>query len=298
MLGEIKAMQNKTVAHVLWGIVPITALLWFPLRWGFATWSTPGTPLLFQVFVPLGAAYIAWSRREEWQRTQTELRELFPDPMSPKRVGNLSVVVLGGLVFLVSFLTAIPPLALFSLWLLLVGGIFYLYGPFLLRVVLAPLGFLLLGTPPPVGALSRLVNAFQGITAGVAGQALGLLGVKVRIVWGSITLLSTGYRLDISPSYTGLGVFFAMMVASLLLLFVKRVGVFRGAVYLLLAAVIACIANILRIVCLALIARSNPLLAPTLYQVPALPTLLIAFGLTYLLGNRLLRVRPREELTV
>ena len=57
-------------------------------------------------------------------------------------------------------------------------------------------------------------------------------------------------------------------------------------------------ASIFRIVLLALIARSNPLLATSLHQIPALPTILVALGLSYGVGGRLLKPQVREELVV
>lgn len=282
----------------LWILVPALALLWNPVRWGLVSWTSPGSPLFFQLFVPFGAAYLAWTRRDDWRRTTAELSELFPDPTSPKRVGNLFFVFAGAGLLLLAFLTAMPPLGIGALWLLLLGGIFYLYGPFLLRVVLAPLGFLLLAVPLPAGTLSRLVNGFQGVAASVTGQALTLFGVKVRILWGALTLLSSGYRLEITPSYTGLGVFFFVMVTSLLLILLRRPPVWKALIYLSLTAGITCVASILRIVLLALVARSNPLLATSFYEIPALPTILVALGLSYGVGGRLLKPQVREELVV
>lgn len=282
----------------LWVLIPWLVLLWYPLRWGFPIWSSPGSPFFFQMFVPFGAAYLVWARREDWKRTTAELAELFPDPNSPKRRGNLLLVVLGALVLLLAFLMAMPPLGLLALWLMLTGGVFYLYGPFLLRVVLAPLGFLLLSVPPPAGGGAKLVNGFQGIGASVVGQALPLLGVKVRILWGAITLLSSGYRLEISPSYTGLGVFFFVMVASLLLILLRQPSVWKGLVYLILTAGITCVMSILRLVVVALVARANPILAGNFYQIPALPTMLFSLFLSYVLGKRLLKSLVREELVV
>ena len=263
-----------------WIIIPFFILLGFLLRSSASLWFGGGSQLFFQVCVPFGAILLAWARREDWSRTHEELATLFPNPKDARRAGNIVLVILGGVLFLMSQVGSMPPLMIFSVWLILVGTIWYLSGPFLLRVMLTPLAFLLLAIPPPIGLFSGIVQKFQLVSASMLGGTLGLIGIKTRIQGAIVVIQDVGHTILISPTLSGVGIFCFVLVSTVCYLGWRRSTFLRGLLVLIIAVFITCLANVFRLTFLGIIARITPnfakLLENQLLFLPTITTVLLS----------------------
>jgi exosortase/archaeosortase family protein len=272
-------------------LLPLIVILIYPLRWCSAQWFSGESQWYFQPWaIVLALLWIAL-RHEALTRTLNELAELFPDPNSAQRRGNLSIVVLGLLTMLFAYIAAMPPLAIFSLILLIVGILFYLYGPFLVRSVSGPLLLLLLGIPWPSSITSSIVEMMQRRAASVVGQTLSLFGVPVRALGTTITFSANNYTVNVTPSYSGLGVFFFVLLTTFWWTRVHRVPFVKTVAALALAIFVVCITNILRLVIVVLAGRSSSETADGLYGISALPAILIDLIVLYVAIGWLVKSR-------
>lgn len=258
-------------------------------------WFGPGSQTVFQAWVPFVVALLCWGRRDEWQRTREELESLFPDARDPRRSGNVFLVILGGAILLVGLLSALPSLSALGLVVMTVGAIYMLFGPFLLRVVITPLLFLLLMIPFPSGLMQALTVRYQFTGAAMLGGALELLSVKNRVLGPEVTLQASGQALGITPSLGGLGTFFFTILGTLAYLIWRRISIGRGLVALIIAGFLSCLVSVLRLLLLGYLTSNAPAVSETLQKVPALPTILIALALTWVFTRKLLSPRPRVQ---
>ncbi|WP_309709493.1 exosortase/archaeosortase family protein [Armatimonas sp.] len=262
----------------VWVMLPFSIILGFLLRNGTSLWFGEGSQLFFQACVPVGAVLIAWSYREDWNQTHQELTTLFPNPRDARRSGNMVLVIVGGALLLMSQIGAMPPLMIFSVWIIQVGAIWYLFGPFLLRIMLTPLAFLLLAIPPPIGFFSGIVQKFQLISASMMGGTLGLIGIKTRIQGAVVVIQDVGHTIFIYPTTSGVGVFCFVLVSTICYLSWGRSNFLRGLIVLMVAAFITCLGNVLRLTFLGISARVMPDFAKILEnQLLFIPTITTVF---------------------
>jgi Transmembrane exosortase (Exosortase_EpsH) len=290
--------RNQFPYFWLWILLPGIALLWPPLRQCVPVWFGPGSQVVYQAFVPFVVIWLCWSRRTDWQRTQQELATLFPDPRDPRRSGNLSLVILGGVILLLGVLASLSSLSVFGLCLLIFGAVFAVAGPFLLRVILLPLLGLLLMIPFPSSLIQGIVIKYQLTGAAMLGGALELLGTKNRVLGPEVTLQASGHSLFVTPSLSGVGTFFFAIMGTLAYLLWKRSAFGRGLVALVIASFISCLVSLLRLLILGQVVNSNPALADIFQKVPALPAIVSVWGLTWFFTRKLLSPRRKIQLEV
>jgi hypothetical protein len=290
---------SQLLRRWVWVIFPFFILLGFLLRSGAGLWFGEGSQLFFQVCVPAGAALLAWSRRDEWNRTHEELTTLFPNPKDARRSGNIVFVIVGGALLLMSQIGAMPPLMIFSIWVMVVGAIWYLFGPFLLRVMLTPLAFLLLAIPPPIGLFSGIVQKFQVISASMMGSTLGLIGVKTRIQGAIVVIQDAGHTIFIYPTLSGVGIFCFVLVSTICYLGWRRSPFLRGLVVLVVAAFVTFLGNALRLTLLGIIARITPdfakLLENQLLFIPTILTTYLCLLVIHAFCKKILRSHIRNQ---
>jgi Transmembrane exosortase (Exosortase_EpsH) len=205
------------------------------------------------------------------------------------------MVILGGLGLLFGLVSSVPAASTFFLCIMIFGACLALAGPFLLRVVLTPLLYLLLMIPFPSSVIQALVVRFQLTGAAMLGGALELLSTKNRVLGPEVTMQSTGYPLTVSPSLSGVGTFFFAITATLAYLLWRRSSFGRGLVALIITAFISCLVSVLRLLILGEVASSNPSMADLLGKIPALPAILIVWALTWLFTRKLLSPRPKVQ---
>lgn len=285
---NLDTQPRKQPSALWWLIPPGVALAWIPFRICSPLWFETGSQLFVQAWVLPVVALLAWTRKPDWQRTAKELEELFPDPRNPRRSGNMILIALGSLGLILSQVASLPLVSILSLCLVIIGTIFYLFGPFLLRSVISPLLLLLLMVPPPHTLFLALLARFQLAGATMLGGGLDLMGIRTRILGAQVTIQQSGWQLQITPSLSGIDVFLFVMFGTISYLMWKRIALLKSLLTLLIAAFSTVIINLFRLLLIGLVARQNPSVANTLASIPALPAILCALAVIFLVTRKLL----------
>ncbi len=262
----------------------LLVLLYRPFTWFWEIWSTPDSPLSYQPLVPIGVAWLAWLERGKVQALHSELAYLFPED-SPKRRGKLWPTVLGCFLMTVAYLMTIPPLAMIALLLMIVGVIYYVYGPHILASLGKPLSFLLVMAPVPNVVVSMATQRLQLGCAAVAGQVLHFFHPAVKVVGTFIQL--PGYALEVVGPCSGVSILFPVLAMTLWLAMVRRVRILPALLMLSVGAALSLAMNVLRIVMMGMIGVYNPTLARTLHDMNSIAFTALAFYLTFLFANLL-----------
>lgn len=290
--------QSRKLPSALWWLIPPgVALAWIPFRICSSLWFETGSQLFVQAWVLPVVALLAWTRKPDWQRTAKELEELFPDPRDPRRSGNMILIVLGCLGLILSQIALLPLVSILGFSLVIIGTVFYLFGPFLLRSVISPLLLLLLMIPPPQALFIALLARFQLAGATMLGGGLDLMGVQTRIMGAQVTIKQSGWQLQIIPSLSGIDVFLFVIFGTVSYLIWKRISLLKSLLTLLIAAFLTVITNVFRLLLIGLVARQYPTVANTLASIPALPAILCALAAIFLATRKLLSnpTTPEEK---
>jgi hypothetical protein len=248
-----------------------------------SVWFADGSPLSYQAFLPLGALALAWHRRRELVTIVSELATLFPDPNHPKRRGNESLVLIGGVLLLVGILAALPPLGLLGFLVVVTGVVFYLWGPFVVRGLRGPLGYLLLTLlpPPMAGITGRLGTEFHLRNVAFAGYVLK------ASVQGTMITPQGQNPLYVPASFGGLETLLAALAFSVLVILWHPLRLGAALLMLFTAVVLALVLNVVRVLLLVKLQDARWL--------PLLPTLLVAMAALWFLGRFLARRQGAQE---
>ena len=291
--------QTPFLQRWWWLLVPALILFSVTVRGLVPLWFNSESQLLFGGLVQVLTVFLIWSRRDDWNQTSHELEELFPNPRDARRSGSPVLLILGGIAILVAQVAALSQLTVISFWLLVVGTIFYVFGPFLLRVVAIPLLYALLAIPPPMGLALGIVRQFELTGSAMLGGALGLFGIKTRVSGPTVTLQDSGHIILVGGSQSGVGVFLCVLTITLAYLIWRRAPLGKSLVVMIVAGFGACVLGLVRNVLLGLIGQLSDaaltLLEDRLALVPALLTLLASLMFVYVACKKLLRASPEIE---
>jgi exosortase len=276
----------KTQRHWIILSLLMTVLLYRPVTWFWEIWVTPDSPLSYQPLVPIGAAWLAWVERGSVKALYEELAYLFP-ASSPKRRGKLWPVLTGCFLMLVAYLMTVPPLAMIAFLLMVVGVIYYIYGPYILSALRKPLSFLLMMAPVPNVIVSMATQKLQLGCATVAGQILELFHPNVKVMGTFIEL--PGYALEVVGPCSGVSILFPVLAMTVWLAMVRRMHILPSLLLLCVGAALSLIMNVMRIVMMGMIGVFNPTLAQTLHDMNSIAFTALAFYLTFLSANLLAR---------
>ncbi|MDX1932986.1 MAG: archaeosortase/exosortase family protein, partial [Capsulimonadales bacterium] len=133
--------------HWLVPLVPFLFLLYRPIRLAWGTWFGAGSPLTIQAFVPLLAVYLAWEQRHTYAAAYRDFHLMLPAGSKHRR-GTIWPLLFSCLLMLVAAVAIVPSLIVLAFVLMVISVIYYVFGWFVLRMLWAPLTFLLLMTPP------------------------------------------------------------------------------------------------------------------------------------------------------
>lgn len=236
--------------HWLWVIVPMLALTALAASWCRNAWTAFDNALTFQPFTPLIAFVLAWSRRIEIRELQKEMTFLFPEN-SPKRRGKLWPVLMGGFLMLLAVVTTAPTIGLFGLVTVFVGGFYYIYGPFLARLLWLPFTMLYFMVPIPLGFLDKIAIPLKIGGLVVATQVLEAIVPGTHPRYGVIGL--PHYELVVGSSLCGLNVLLTALFLTLSFCLIRYVKANYTLILMAVTAAIATILNFVRIILTGLI---------------------------------------------
>ena len=218
--AERLAALWRTQGHWLYVLIPLSLILIRPLRWCWGSWLSFDSPLVFQPFLPFLAAWLIWERRGELQEISDEISLVFGAD-SPKRRGKLWPVLLSCVILVIAALAMVPSLAMLAFVGIVVGIVYYLYGPTILKALWQPLLLLVLMVPPPGIILGTFSAVLQTVTARIVGALLHLFVGDVRTVGNFIFMPTTPF--PIGPSLGGPSVALPTMALTLWWAFRKNV---------------------------------------------------------------------------
>lgn len=296
-LPELPGAPNPdglTRSRLAWLVAAFLVVAALPCAWAWRVWGDFGGPLSYQPLIPFVAGYLVWSRREEVALTRREIAALFGRE-SPKLRGGVGGVAAGCLLLAFAHTSKTASLGVAALVLIVAGTVHALYGPYVLRILRAPLAFLLTMVPLPDPVLARATQFFQLWSADVAGNVLaGVLGIKNQVM-GS-TILIGDHRLEVEQACSGMAVLFPVLSLTLALLILNRSRFGVSAILMLFALVVSMAMNVLRVTAMGVVGEQNPVLAQRLHDLNSWLFTVLAVGVTYALAHRLkVRLVPYEE---
>jgi hypothetical protein len=279
--------------HWVYLLIPVVILVLYTYTLARKSWGEFDSSLILQPFVPILAAWLVLQRREQLAALYRDLAFAFPDD-SPKRRGNVWGLAAGCLLLALSSFAMLAPMALLGLIIAVAGGVYLLYGPFILRALWQPLLFLLIMVPPPAGILARLTGIFQMLGALVTTHLFSLIYPKTE-QQGIRVLVNGAVPLDITPPLSGASIVVPLLMLTLWLCILRRVRVAPSLVILIFATLIGVALNLVRLLALGIISVNSPQLGELLLRAPSWLLVAVGFYATFLVMKRITAPRRRPE---
>jgi exosortase len=178
--------------------------------------------------------------------------------------GLLSVCV--GLLFVLLGVRAVEPrITMFSIPFLIFGGVLFLWGREVARILAFPIGFLWFMIP--VGALQQTTFRLQFLITGAMQVLCPLVGVHINIVGTTLSEVSGAWGFDIAEGCSGIRSLVAIIMLTAIYAHVFEKVWWKQVVLVGFSVGFAIIANIGRVFTILLIARMGyPKLAGGIYH--------------------------------
>ena len=221
--------------------------------WAWEAWNPENNQEHSVLILPI-AIFLIWYHRDKLDRA----------PKQPSIVG-LAIVALGLLAFLISVRALQPRLAIFSLPLLILGSVWFLWGRHVARVFLFPCAFLLFMIP--IGGIVQGTVSLQLLVTSVVNTMSSLIGVKIESSGTTIRSLDGSFNFEIAEGCSGIRSLMAMITLTALYVHFTQRELWKKATIFAGSIVFAVIGNIGRIFTVILVARFiSPNIAGGLYH--------------------------------
>lgn len=223
---------------LLLGLLGISGVLLLSTFWsGLAEmvhrWST-SDEYSHGFFIPVISAFLIWQKRDELARLR----------LHPSWIGVLAVS-LGVVAFVMGHLSTLHVIVQYSFLLTLYGMVLALGGWPLVRIVWAPLIFLIFMVPLPSFLYNNLSQELQLISSQIGVWVIRLFGISVFLEGNVIDLGS--YKLQVVEACSGLRYLFSLASLGFLCAYLFEGPLWKRAVIFLSAAPITVFMNSFRI---------------------------------------------------
>lgn len=185
-------------------------------------------------FIPVICLYFIWERREELDR-------LKPSPSA----AGLPLLVFGLILFLFGNLASEAFTTRFSLLLVLSGIVFFLLGWGHLKVLLFPIGFLVLMIPIPSILMQKVTFPMQLFASNIATFSLQQMDVPVLQEGNVIHLAST--TLEVAEACSGIRSLISLLTLGIVFAYFAKKIWWQRAVLVVACFPIAILINALRV---------------------------------------------------
>ena len=192
--------------------------------------------------IPIVSGYLVWTKRDELKAT----------PVRPAAWGLL-VMVMALAIYVTGIVGADLFLQRVSMIFMIAGGLLYVVGLPILRVILFPLGFLLLMIPLPGIIFNSLAFPLQLIAAQIASTIMEACGVLV-FREGNVMHLAA-VSLDVEEACSGIRSLMSMTALGLLYAYIAYSSWTLRLLLLLAIVPIAIAANVFRVTMTGLLAH-------------------------------------------
>jgi exosortase len=222
-------------------------------QWAWEAWNPENNQEHAVIVLPLAIALVGY----RWY-------DLRAAPKRPSNAG-LAFVALGIGLFLLGVRCLQPRFALCALPLLVYGGVRFLLGRAVGRILIFPCLFLLFMIP--VGGFVQGTVSLQLLVASSVKALSALIGVKIGAVGTSLRALDGTFNFEIAEGCSGIRSLMAMTMLSALYVHFTQKSAWKQIVIFAGSIVFALIGNIGRIFSVILVARFyNPDTAGHIYH--------------------------------
>jgi len=206
-------------------------------------WDAPSSYYSHGYLIPPVAILLIWMKREE----------IAAAPASGSKLG-LALLSLGLLVHLASLCLRVYFTSGFSMLLTAFGGVLFLFGPAVAKLVGFPIAFLVFMIPLPLATIAELSLRLKLAATAIAVGLVSRLGVTL-IQDASKIHLETG-SLTVGDVCSGLRSLISLLALGALFGAIRPMPWPRHALLFVLSAPIAVAANVVRIILLCLVANT------------------------------------------
>ena len=224
-------------------IVLLLAAIYYPTAsWMGIRWFKADSYYSHGPLIPLVSGVLLWLKRRELAETR----------ISSSRLG-LFILSAGLLLHILSALMLIQSISAFSLPIVIIGLVLYLFGWEVTRVVLFPLGFLFFMAPAPMQLVAATTLKMKLFAAHIATIAVQLLDIPLVREGSTVHLSNT--TLVVGDPCSGLRSLISLTALGVLYAYFAKTSYPKRIALVLASIPIAIIANIIRVIGVIVVAN-------------------------------------------
>ena len=221
--------------------------------WAWQAWN-PGANQEHSKVVPLVFLWLIFYHR----------RQIAAAPKEGSNTG-LVFVAIGIILFVLGARCLQPRLALGSLPFLIYGGVFYLWGKQVARIILFPCAFLIFLIP--FGAIEQATFRLQFVITSAIGFLSKLVGLHIDAVGTTLTATDGQFNFMIAEGCSGIRSLTAMAMITAIFVHLTQDRLWKKIVIFVFSIVFAVVGNIGRLFTVVLVAKFiDPKLAAGIYH--------------------------------
>lgn len=234
---------NVVIGVKIGFIALLLAVIYYPtVGWMWTRWFGGDSYYSHGPLIPLVSGALLWLKRRELAATQ----------ISSSKLG-LFILSAGLLFHLLSALMFIQSISGFSLPIVIIGLVLYLFGWEFARITLFPLGFLFFIAPAPMQFIAIITFKMKLFASHLAAIAVQLLGIPL-VREGSIVHLSNT-TIVIGDPCSGLRSLISLTALGILYAYLAKTSYSKRIALVLASIPIAIIANIVRVIGVIVVAN-------------------------------------------
>jgi exosortase len=221
--------------------------------WAWQAWN-PGANQEHSKVVPLVFLWLIFYHR----------KQIAAAPKEGSNTGLVSVAI-GIILFVLGARCLQPRLALGSLPFLIYGGVFYLWGKQVARIILFPCAFLIFLIP--FGAIEQATFRLQFVITSAIGFLSKLVGLHIDAVGTTLTATDGRFNFMIAEGCSGIRSLTAMAMITAIFVHLTQDRLWKKIVIFAFSVVFAVVGNIGRLFSVVLVAKFiDPNLAAGIYH--------------------------------
>jgi exosortase len=221
--------------------------------WAWQAWN-PGANQEHSKVVPLVFLWLIFYHR----------KQIAAAPKEGSNTG-LVFVAIGIILFVLGARCLQPRLALGSLPFLIYGGVFYLWGKQVARIILFPCAFLIFLIP--FGAIEQATFRLQFVITSAIGFLCRIVGLHIDAVGTTLTATDGRFNFMIAEGCSGIRSLTAMAMITAIFVHLTQDRLWKKIVIFAFSVVFAVVGNIGRLFTVVLVAKFiDPKLASGIYH--------------------------------
>lgn len=209
--------------------------------WSWQAWNPENNQEHARLVLPISLALV-WYHRDQLAAARTQ-------PWNP----GLAVVAFGVGCFVLAARSLQPRIAIFSLPVILLGAVAFLWGRRAARVVLFPCAFMIFMIP--IGGLVQGTVSLQILVSSVCNVLASVIGIKIEAAGTTIRSLDGSFNFEIAEGCSGIRSLMAMTTLTALYVHLTQREWWKKGVIFAGSIVFAVVGNIGRIFTVIIVAK-------------------------------------------